>query len=309
MIKRTLYFGNPAYLRLSQGQLEISIPDAQGLDKACGGNTVPIEDIGIVLLDSKQITITHGLMQALLGNNVAVVSCDASHMPTGLFMPLSGNTTQHQRFTAQIEATKVKNKQLWQHTVQQKILNQAANLLAMGVPVRNMKHWAKQVQSGDAANHEARAAAYYWAHFFPCIEQFKRGRDQDPPNNVLNYGYAILRAVCARSLVASGLMPSLGIHHDNKYNAYCLADDIMEPYRPYVDQVVWNIVRNGEDFTQLSKSIKIQLMSIPTLDVTIGGRQSPLMVAMQQTAASLSGIFTGKMRKIAYPAINQLLTV
>ncbi|MBK8807489.1 MAG: type II CRISPR-associated endonuclease Cas1 [Bacteroidales bacterium] len=309
MIKRTLYFGNPAYLKLKNEQLVINLPDAQGFDNLSGANTIPIEDIGIMILDNKQLTITQALLQALLDNNISLICCGETHMPEGLFLPLSGNKIQHERFRDQIDATKPLCKQLWQQTVKAKILNQASNLILLDVPIKNMKHWAKEVQSADAANHEARAAAYYWPKLFGMIENFKRGREEAPPNNLLNYGYAILRAITARSLVASGLLPTLGIHHDNKYNAYCLADDIMEPYRPYVDALVYSIVESGEDFSELSKSIKTQLLSIPTLDVVIQGKRSPLMVAMQQTTTSVYKCFSGEARKIVYPLIHDFFDV
>ncbi len=157
------------------------------------------------------------------------------------------------------------------------------------------------VRSGDPDNIEGRAAAYYWKTIFPHLPEFKRGRYEQPPNHLLNYGYAILRAVVARGLVSSGLLPTFGIHHRNKYNAYCLADDIMEPYRPFVDKVVCEIIANGEDYTLLSTSIKKQLLNIPAMDIKIEGEKSPLMVGLQRTTASLVKCFEGSLRKIVYP--------
>ena len=162
--------------------------------------------------------------------------------------------------------------------------------------------WADEVRSGDADNVEARAAAYYWRNIFPRIEGFTRDRDGIPPNNLLNYGYAILRAVVARSLVISGLLPTLGIHHHNRYNAYCLADDIMEPYRPYVDELVVGLMNDSDSLGySLSKEIKARLLSIPTIEVILEGKRSPLMVAVGQTTASLFKCFNGEGRKIVYP--------
>lgn len=302
MIKRTLYFGNPAYLSLRNSQLVINLPDANGLDDRTGHNTIPVEDIGVVVLDHHQITITHGLMEALLANNTAMITCDSSRMPVGLMLPLSGNTTQHERFQAQIDASLPLQKQLWQQTIQAKIENQAYVLKNQRkVIVKNMLVWANDVKSGDADNLEARAAAYYWANLFSDIPEFRRGREGIPPNNLLNYGYAILRAVVARSLVASGLLPTLGIHHHNRYNAYCLADDIMEPYRPLVDKLVVEIVDSGEDISELSKAIKARLLNIPVLDVQINNQRSPLMIAVGLTTASLAKCYLGEARKIAYP--------
>ena len=163
-----------------------------------------------------------------------------------------------------------------------------------------MKVWASDVRSGDSENMEARAAAFYWRNLF-SIEGFTRDRDGIPPNNLLNYGYAILRAVVARALVASGLLPTLGIHHHNRYNAYCLADDIMEPYRPYVDDLVYGIVASGIEYEELTKEIKAKLLAIPTLEVVMSGKRSPLMIAVGQTTASLYKCFSGELRKIVYP--------
>ena len=302
MIKRTLYFGNPAYLSLRNSQLVINLPEANGMDDRTGNNTIPIEDIGIILLDHKQITITQGLLEALLSNNAAVITCDSSRMPVGLLLPLSGNTTQSERFQAQIDASLPLRKQLWQQTVQAKIGNQAYVLnTCRNAVVKNMLAWVDEVKSGDSDNLEARAAAYYWANMFPAIPEFRRGREGMPPNNLLNYGYAILRAVVARSLVASGLLPTLGIHHHNRYNAYCLADDIMEPYRPFVDKLVLELTDSGEDFQELTKSLKAKLLSIPVLDVIINDQRSPLMIAVGITTASLAKCYLGEVRKIVYP--------
>lgn len=303
MIKRTLYFGNPAYLNRRNEQLVINLPNARGMDDASGINTIPIEDIGIVILDHKQITITHSLISALIENNVAIIHCDEIHHPIGLIMPLASNTIQTEKFRAQIDASTPLKKNLWQQTVIAKILNQAAILQKKNIPVENMLYWAREVKSGDTENHEARAAAYYWQNIFPENLNFRRSREGLPPNQLLNYGYSILRASIARGLAASGLLPTLGIFHRNKYNAYCLADDIMEPYRPFVDQIVLEIVENGEDFTELTNTIKAQLLKIPALDLVFNGERSPMMVGIQKTTSSLVKCFEGKIKKIAYPEL------
>ena len=301
MIKRTLYFGNPAYLKCKNEQLEIEIPGADMLPEKDRTTTIPIEDIGVVILDHSQITITHHLMHRLLENNSAVVTCDDKHMPAGMMLNLNGNTLQQERFEAQIEASIPLKKQLWAQTIECKILNQAALLQQRGVKNNNMAYWAKSVKSGDSENHEARAAAYYWQNIFPDEMLFSRDPDGPSPNNLLNYGYAILRAITARSIAGSGLIPTLGIHHANRYNAFCLADDIMEPYRPYVDKIVLEIMDKTPDANELTKEIKTQLLSVPVADVVINGQSSPLMIAMQQTTASLAKCFSGEARKITYP--------
>ena len=304
MIKRTLFFGNPAYLRFKDEQLVISLPEASMLPEKERMITIPIEDIGIVVIEHPQITLTHHLINALLENNVALITCDSRHMPSGLLLPLEGNTTQQERFKHQIDASEPLRKQLWQQTVRQKILNQAAVLKQRGGATENMKYWANQVKSGDSQNHEGRAAAYYWGQIFDSSLDFRRDPDGNAPNNLLNYGYAILRATVARSLVASGMLPTFGIHHHNRYNAYCLADDMMEPYRPYVDQLVLGIMAGEPIPEELTKVHKTKLLQIPVLDVTINERRSPLMLATQQTAASLAKCFQGELRKIEYPEMS-----
>ncbi|MBQ2913658.1 MAG: type II CRISPR-associated endonuclease Cas1 [Bacteroidales bacterium] len=306
MIKRTLYFGNPAYLSLKDCQMVIRMPeivkaDLPELFETKTTKTIPVEDIGIVVLDNKQITITHGLLEALLENNAAVITCDSSRLPAGLMLPLCGNTTQNERFRSQLDASLPLKKQMWQQTIQAKIKNQAKVLQSQGVEIGNMLVWAEKVKSGDTDNLEARAAAYYWKNVFPFIDRFYRDRNGVPPNNLLNYGYAVLRAIIARALVSSGLLPTLGIHHHNRYNAYCLADDIMEPYRPYVDKLVIDIILSGEDYSKLSTSIKSKLLSIPVLDVIVDGVRKPLMIAASTTTASLAKCFDGEIRKVIYP--------
>ncbi len=304
MIKRTLYFSNPAYLSLKDKQLSIDLPHLKVLGEKESKKSVPIEDIGIVILDNQQITITHACIAALLENNAAIITCNHSHHPTGMILPLDGHDTQSERFRYQIEASQPLKKQLWQQTVQAKILNQAAILFERGIPCDNMVYWARSVRSGDPDNYEGRAAAYYWKNVFPEKLKFFRGREGDPPNNLLNYGYAILRAIVARGLVSSGLLPTLGIHHRNKYNAYCLADDIMEPYRPYVDKIVLGIVDRGENFLELSQNLKSQLFSIAEVDVQFERGVSPLMVGLQHTTASLARCYEGVVRKINYPTLK-----
>jgi CRISPR-associated protein Cas1 len=234
---------------------------------------------------------------------VAVVTCDDTHHPAGLFFNLEGNTLQSQKHQAQLEASKPLKKQLWQQTVVAKIANQAAVLREQKADAGYLTRIASGVKSGDSGTYEAKAAAYYWKRVFPDFLSFTRDRFGVPPNNLLNYGYAILRALVARSLVGSGLLPTLGIHHRNQYNAFCLADDVMEPYRPFVDRVVCDIVRMNGRFLEMTPSMKRQLLSIPTIDVRIDGRRSPLMVAVTRTTASLARCFEGESRKLLYPSI------
>ena len=297
MIKRTLYFGNPAYLKTSNEQLVIEMQDT-GETK-----TVPTEDIGLLILDHQQITITHALIAKLLEKNVAVITCDSTHHPTGLLLNLDGHSLQSQKFKAQLDATVPLKKQLWQQTIMCKINNQAALLRKNNKKYEVLNTFSKEVKSGDSENHEAKAASYYWKNIFPDVIQFTRDRFGLPPNNFLNYGYAILRAVVARSLVGSGLLPTMGIHHRNQYNSYCLADDIMEPYRPYVDMLVCKMMNEDEPPFEINTEAKKLLLTLPAMDVYIEEQKSPLLNAVQKTTASLAKCFEGKARKITYPEL------
>ena len=310
MIKQTLHVSSPAYLSLRNKQLVIRLPEVEkntalpATFKENAQTTLPVEDIGTVILDNKQITITQGLLTALLDNNVALIHCNDAHHPVCMMLNLDGHTLQTQRFKAQIEASEPLKKQLWQQTVTAKIEKQAALLRAVGKDARRLEVLSSSVKSGDADNCEARAAAYYWGILFEdYITDFVRGREEMPPNNLLNYGYAILRAAVARSLVGSGLLPTLGIFHRNQYNAYCLADDIMEPYRPFVDRAVFDCLREGKGTDVLSKDIKLQLLSVLSQDVRFDKERSPLMVGLSKTTASLSACFEGKRRRITYPSL------
>ena len=294
MIKRTLYFGNPAYLSTRNQQLLVDVKDKEQV-------SVPIEDLGVVILDHPQITISQVCIARLLDNNTALITCNEKHLPVGLMLNLDGHTLQSKKFKAQVEAPVPLKKQLWQQTVRSKIMNQAALLEKRGQEAAILKNLARNVKSGDSTNSEGLAAQYYWPRLVD--ENFLRGRFEGGLNAFLNYGYAILRAIVARSLVGAGLLPTLGIFHKNQYNAYCLADDVMEPYRPFVDQIVTcnNVFCGKEELDTDSKSV---LLSLPTVDVTIEGKTSPLMVAVQRSAASLSRCFAGEDRQLLYPVLH-----
>lgn len=294
MIKRTLYFGNPAYLSIKMDQLVVSLPTSDQV------STIPIEDIGMVILDQQQLTITHEVIRRLQDNKAVILSCNASHMPQGMMLPLEGNYTQSEIQRYQVEATVPLKKQLWQQTIIAKIKNQQQLLDNLGIASERFEVLKKRVKSGDPDNIEGQAAAYYWPKIF---DGFIRDRYGDPPNHLLNYGYAIVRAMMARALLSSGLLPTLGIFHKNKYNAYCLADDIMEPYRPFVDQVVYRIYEDEGVQYSMSNEAKKRLLSIATEDIYIGKRRSPLMVGMSMTTKSLAECFQGKKRKIIYPRL------
>ena len=310
MIKRTLYFGNPAYLSTTLDQLIVRLPEVENNDtlpesfKKEAKATIPIEDIGIVILDHQQIIISQSLMAKLLDNNVAFITCNATHHPTGLMLNLDGNSLQSQRFKAQLEVTEPLKKQLWQQTIKAKIMNQALLLRNQGYEIDNMLRWVDRVKSGDPENLEGRAAAWYWGRVFKSMPDFIREPAGPYPNNFLNYAYAILRATVARSLVGSGLLPTLGIFHRNQYNAYCLADDMMEPYRPFADQMIVKMVAENKAEGELTPANKKHFLMLPALDVLIQGETSPLMIATQRTTASLARCFLGESRKLLFPELT-----
>lgn len=296
MIKRTLYFSNPVALKSRQRQLLVYDSDNELIGK------VPFEDIGLVVLENAMITISQNVVNSLLSNTSVIIWCDEKHMPSGLLQPIVGNSTLTENARIQIECSEPLKKQAWKLTIQAKIRNQAALLKINQLNYEPLLHWSKEVNSGDTRNLEARAAHYYWKELFNEFKDFNRGQYEDPPNNFLNYGYAILRAVVARSLCSTGLICAIGIHHRNKYNPFCLADDVMEPYRPFVDRLVVEILRNhSESELNLTKEIKAKLLTIPVLDTIIDDLSSPLMIATQRTTASLLKFFNGETRVINYP--------
>lgn len=295
MIKKTLYFGNAASLRVKNQQLLIQRDGNED-------QTIPIEDIGYLIIDHYGVSISHGALDALLKNNSAVITTNDKHLPEGMFLPLAGNSEQNEHFRNQLNASEPLKKQLWKQTVKAKISNQSGLLQQLGLENESMKKMDSKVLSGDSGNLEAQAARYYWSVLFdPFL--FRRKRFGEPPNNLLNYGYAILRAVIARALTGSGLLPGVGIHHRNKYNAYPLADDIMEPYRSYVDEIVWNLAMNEYDITELTTDIKKELLEIPNIPVNLGGQSYPLMLAATRSTASLQKCFNGDTRKLVFPKI------
>ena len=295
MLKRTLFFSNPYHLSVQRQQLMITNKETGEIKQA------PIEDLGFVVLENPQITITIKLAQELADNNVAVVFCDSTHHPASMLLNLNVHHLQSELFGNQIKATEPLKKQLWKQTVVAKIKNQAAILKRLGKDYLKLSVMAQKVVSGDTTNREAQASRLYWHELFEG--NFSRARFGTAPNNALNYGYALLRAATARALVGSGLLPTLGIHHHNKYNAFCLADDIMEPYRPYVDLHVVNLIDKKPFDEKLSKENKADLLQILTFDVVFENTKRPLMVGISQTTASLSKCFSGELKKIVYPEI------
>lgn len=262
--------------------------------------SVPIEDIGFVILEHQQTEITLPLLNALSDNNVAVIFCGRDYMPNAMLMNLDSNTTQGESYRAQIEASEPLKKGLWKQTVEAKIRNQAALLSKLGRDGGKLKPYYSNVKSGDADNREGIAAKIYWSELFGS--GFVRSRDGADPNSMLNYGYTLLRAAVARSLMGSGLFPAFGIFHRNRYNAFPLADDIMEPYRPYVDEAVFGLYAAGE--RKLTKEVKSKLLGVLFADTVFGKVTRPLDVGLTMTSASLAKCFSGMQKKIVYPLLE-----
>lgn len=296
MIKRTLHFSNPAHLSTSKQQLVVELKDEFRTSK-----TIPIEDLGMVILEHPHITLSVNLLELLVENQVAVLTCNSKYMPTGLFLPMEGNSEQTERMRTQLASSAPLKKQLWQQTIKAKIHNQARVLERLNVGSTRLDNLKEKVLSGDPKNCEAQAAAFYWGQIYGG--KFVRSRDPETPNAQLNYGYAILRSIVARALTASGMFPSIGIHHKNKYNAFCLADDIMEPYRPYVDWMVLHLPGIHETTEGLTKEQKIELLKLAQIDVMINDMKRPLFHAVSMTTASLYKCYAGEQRKILYPEL------
>lgn len=295
MLKRALFFSTPFYLSLKNNQMIINTKEMPEMQKS-----VPIEDIGFVILEHQQTNITLPLLNALSDNNVAVIFCGNDFMPNAMLMNLDSNKTQGESYRAQIEASEPLKKGLWKQVVEAKIRNQAALLNKLGKDGDKLKPFYMNVKSGDADNREGIAAKIYWNELFSA--EFIRSREGLEPNNMLNYGYTLLRAAVARSLMGSGLFPAFGIFHRNRYNAFPLADDIMEPYRPYVDEIVFDLYANGE--RELTKEVKTRLFRLLFTDTSFGKLTRPLDVGLTMTSASLAKCFNGIQKKIVYPLLE-----
>ena len=298
MLKRTLFFGKPYYLSLKNNQL--CYQSIQGLENGF----CPVEDLGIVVLENARIRFSMSLMEELVNNNVAVVFCgSSSHYPHSMLLNLDSHSLQTERFMVQIEAKLPLKKKLWKKTVCMKIQNQYLLLKKLGRKFMDIKLLMDTVKSGDSDNREAVAARIYWKRLF-SMEKFTRNPDGSYPNNLLNYGYSILRAATARALAGSGLLATLGIHHRNRYNAFCLADDLMEPYRPFVDEIVCGIIKKNRDIVELNPDIKRELLSVLSLDTLFNKVKRPLFVGLTMTTASLVRSFQEKRENLSFPKIT-----
>lgn len=296
MIKRTLFFENPCSLSLKNKQLVI-------VNKSSGEiRTVPIEDIGIMIIENQQVNITIPVINELSENNVCVIICNNKHMPSSLILSMEGNNLQSEIFNCQIERNNTIKGKLWQQIIKAKIMNQSQLLKRFDLDYSPILEFVECVKEGDKDNREAISSRMYWQRLFG--KGFIRDRYGDYPNNLLNYGYIILRSAVARALVGSGLNPLLGVHHHNKYNPFCLVDDVMEPYRQYVDLLVYDIVKRNNKEALLETKIKLELLSMLTMDTVIKKKRSPLMVALSSSTASLCKCYKGESDIVLYPILE-----
>jgi len=298
MIKKSILIENKTSITAKNLQLIIKSEIRE--------STIPIEDIGFLVLDNQEIYLSLPAMNLLIENNTSVIICGKNHLPNGMFLNLNSHHIQQEVFKNQIEASIPLKKQLWQQTIVEKITNQGILLTKITENKNSFEFLASKVLSGDTTNMEGVAASQYWKSFFDTYDiNFRRERFGDYPNNFLNYGYAILRAATARALSGSGLLNTLGIHHKSKYNAFALADDIMEPFRPLVDEKVFEIMQQYDE-QELNTKIKAELLQVLTTTVYFKDEKSPLMVALQKTASSLQQCFMGNRKKIKYPKLWNL---
>ena len=293
MLKRTLVFSNPMILTLKNQQIVIAYKDSPDEKR-----TVPIEDTGVVLLENQQTSITLPLLNALVEKEVQVVICDNKGMPSAMVQGMNSNNLQGETLRNQIACGEVLKKQLWKQVVEAKIKNQAALLDSVGENGNVLKPFYTNVRSGDVDNREGIAARIYFQHLFG--DSFVRNRDEPGINALLNYGYSILRAATCRAIVSSGLLPAIGIYHHNRSNAYPLADDLMEPFRPFVDEVVYDLAMRGE--TELTKDVKGELISVLYADTMYEKVKRPLCVGLSMTTASMVKCLSKELNTISMPA-------
>ncbi len=265
--------------------------------------TVPLDEVGVLVVSHPCVSFTQAVLAGLAGAGGAFVACDGRHMPVGMMLPLGGHHVQAERFAAQAAAPLPLKKRLWQQIVKAKIRAQGRLLERLRGGDDGLLRLARQVRSGDPQNVEARASQRYWAALFGN-RPFARSRDADDQNRHLNYGYAVLRAIVGRAICASGLHPSLGIHHHNRYDAFCLADDLMEPFRPLVDEAVARWVDKHGPSAPLDREAKAFLLAALTGRLTVEGERRTLFDAVSRAAASLAAAFEGKRKGLALPDVS-----
>ncbi len=285
----------PSSLTLKNGQLVCT-----SLCSKDDVKTAPIEDIGVVIVENQQAALSVPLINALSDNNVALIFCDGRSMPNSVLLSLNANTTQGEMLKYQVSSSESLKNRLWKQTVERKIRNQAALLDKFDKDGNLLRPFYSNVKSGDVDNREGAAARVYWHELFG--RGFSRERQGDAPNNMLNYGYSILRSAVCRALLGSGINPSFGLFHKSKYNAFPLADDIMEPYRPFVDEIVYGVFSNGE--TELTQEVKSYLVGVLSADTRFDDCRRPLEIGLSVTTASLGRCYKGEEKSIVYPKLE-----
>lgn len=298
MVKRTICIENPCKLNVKNRQLII-------INKETGEiYSIPLEDIGYVVMDNREISYTQSTIEQFAAENIATVFCTSNHMPTAMLLNFHTNQTQTAKINAQIEASEPMKKSIWKQVIEAKIKNQSLVLKYLGKEYSKVVKLSREVKSGDTDNREAVASRIYWGKLFEDLDDFRRERDGEPPNNFLNYGYAVLRAATARALCGSGLLPLIGVHHSNKYNPFCLADDMMEPYRPFVDIMVHEYVTKYPEEKELDTKYKRHILSLLTLDSKFANVTRPLMIGLTMTSASLAKYFLKETTKLSFGTVT-----
>jgi CRISP-associated protein Cas1 len=297
VLKRTLFFSNPFYLSVHLEQLVMENKETNEKD------TCPLEDIGFIVIENNQCTFSAQFVQKALCENIVLIFCDETHTPCGMTTSFQANTLQQEVYRYQLEMSLPLKKKLWQQTVIEKIGNQARAIKQIGNDPCFLQHIQKNVLSNDSSNKEGEAARLYWKQLFES-PVFKRERFGNYPNDLLNYGYAILRACMTRSIVGSGLLSIIGIHHKNKYNSFCLSDDLMEPYRPYIDLLVYEWCKENPEIGEITKEGKAHLLKMLTVDCKMKNGNRPLMLACTETATSFIKCLKGEEKTISFPIIE-----
>jgi CRISPR-associated protein Cas1 len=301
MIKRTIEISAaPAHLTTRNHQLVLQ-RDGETI------GSFPCEDLGMVVVDHPGTTFSHAALASLMKSDAVLVVCGRNHLPAGLLLPCAEHTQVVWRIHEQIRVKRPVRKRLWQQLIRAKILAQAGNLAADSAPFRRLRNLARDVRSGDPTNAEAQAAKIYWSSWLVNVDEphdqspstFRRDQDGEGANALLNYGYAIVRAALARALVSAGLLPALGLKHANRSNAFCLADDLVEPLRPIVDHRVRELLWAGQ--TELDRATKAALLELLTAEVRTGNRTGPLMVAMHAFVSSLVSCYQGTSQTLEIP--------
>lgn len=295
MLKRTLLIESPAHLNVENDLLKVTNKVSQKSEMFV------FDDLGFIVIENYQSTATAQFLEKSAKNNVVVIFCDKKHVPISYSIPLYFNKTQTQTLNNQIIVSQDIKNNLWKQLIKGKVSNQAALLVSLNKEYLQVKRLSEKITIENVNSTESTSSRFYWKSIFD-IEKFSRNAEGAPPNQLLNYGYSILRGATARALIGSGLLPQIAIHHHNKYDSLPLADDVMEPYRPFIDEVVANIVKE-DDYHLLHRRNKEKLLRVLACDCKIGNVKRPLMIALTYTTASIANVINKKSNRIALPEL------